>query len=159
MKTAIFLLTVALMLGAMPGLAQNKSNALAIIVNKASPMEDVSPSDLAKIFKAQKAASPDGVAYVLGVRDSGPDHDCALKEIYGFDGDAQYDKYFLQAAFAGTVQGPPTPLSSSAAVLQFVSGCPGAISFLSANEVDATVKVLKVDGKVPGDAGYPLNLK
>jgi hypothetical protein len=159
MKTAILLLTATLALLVRPALAQDKSNALAIIVNKASAMDDVSLTDLAKIFKAQKATGPDGVAFVLGVRDAGPDHVCAIKKIYGMDTDAQYDKYFLQAAFAGTVQGPPAVLSSSAAVLQFVSASPGGISFLCAGDVDGSVKVLKVDGKAPGDAGYELTIK
>jgi ABC-type phosphate transport system substrate-binding protein len=47
-------------------------------------------------------------------------------------------------------------LNSAAAVRQFVAATPGAIGYLLASDVDDSIKIVKVDGKAPGEAGYPL---
>ena len=41
-------------------------------------------------------------------------------------------------------------------MLDLVIAIPGSISFVSADEVSEKVKVVKVDGKLPADPGYPL---
>jgi hypothetical protein len=43
------------------------------------------------------------------------------------------------------------------AVLNLVAVIPGAVSFVRASMVTPVVKILKIDGKAPGDAGYPLS--
>lgn len=40
---------------------------------------------------------------------------------------------------------------------RFVATHPGAVAYLGADEVDGSVKVLAVDHRRPGDAGYPLH--
>jgi hypothetical protein len=40
--------------------------------------------------------------------------------------------------------------------LDQVSHVPGAMAFVQASSVGKGVKVLKIDGKLPGQAGYPL---
>jgi hypothetical protein len=163
MKTQLwnkFLIT-ALLLVASRGyvLAQDKSGDLAIVVNTACSLENVSTGELAKILKAETAKSPDGVKYIIAVRETGsPEREGALKSIYQMS-DAEYEKFFLQATFAGTVQAAPKQLTSGAAVRRFVASDKGAISYLCASEADATVKILKVDGKSPGDPGYPIKMK
>jgi hypothetical protein len=39
---------------------------------------------------------------------------------------------------------------------ELVTAIPGAITFLPLDAVTPDVKVLRIDGKLPGDAGYPL---
>jgi hypothetical protein len=139
--------------------AQDKNSDLAIVVNPASSLDNVTSADLAKIFKADKTKSPDGVKYIIAVRDTGsPERVAALKSIYQMT-DAEYEKFFLQATFAGTVQSAPKQLGSGAAVRQFVGSEKRAISYLRASEADDTVKVLKIDGKSPGDPDYPIKIK
>lgn len=136
-----------------------KSIDLAIIVNTACTWNEVSSVELAKIFKAQRARNPDGVKYLLSAWEPGTsERAAALKLIYKMT-DADYERYFLQATFAGTVQSTPKNLIGSAAMRQFVASASGAIGYVFSNEVDATVKVLKVDGKSPGDPGYPLTVQ
>jgi ABC-type phosphate transport system substrate-binding protein len=139
--------------------ARDKSDDLAIVVNKSSVLENVSSSELAKIFKAERRKSSDGTKFSIVMREKDSDErHAALKSIYEMD-DSEYEKYFLQATFAGTVQSAPRVLSSSAVVLQFVSSNPGAIGYMRASAADGSVKVLKVDGKAPGDADYPIKIK
>jgi hypothetical protein len=44
-------------------------------------------------------------------------------------------------------------------VRRFVGSEKGGISYVCASEADATVKVLKVDGKSPGEPDYPIKMK
>ena len=140
-------------------LAQDKNSDLAIVVNPASSLDNVASAELTKIFKAEKAKSPDGVKYIIAMRDAGsPERNAALGSIYKMT-DPEYEKFFLQATFAGTVQSAPKQISSGAAVRQLVATEKGAIGYLRASEADATVKVLKIDGKSPGDPDYPIKIK
>ena len=139
--------------------AQDKSNDLAIVVNESSLLEDISSADVTKIFKEEKTKSPGGFKYVIAVRASGsPERKAALQGIYHMT-NPEYEKLFLQATFAGTIQAAPKELTSANSVREFIASSPGAISYLRASEIDASVKVLKVDGKSPGDPDYPIKIK
>jgi hypothetical protein len=41
-------------------------------------------------------------------------------------------------------------------MLRFIFNTSGAIGYVQAAEVDDTVKVVPIDGRLPGDARYPL---
>jgi hypothetical protein len=49
-------------------------------------------------------------------------------------------------------------LATPNGVLRFVFNVPGAIGYVRASEVDASVKTLRVDGRLPGDRGYGLEV-
>jgi ABC-type phosphate transport system substrate-binding protein len=153
------MLVLLLVLPARFAVAQDKSADLAIVVNPACSLDNLSSAELTRIFKAEKTKNPDGVKYLLTTRETGsPERNAALKVIYQMT-DSEYEKFFLQATFAGTVQSAPKQLASTSAVLQFVGGSPGAISYLRASDADGSVKILKIDGKSPGDPDYPIKIK
>jgi ABC-type phosphate transport system substrate-binding protein len=155
----LFALALWLWLAAGSAQAQGKCGDLAIVVNPACPLTDISIPELAKIFKAQRIENPDGVKYVLVSRESGsPERAAALTSIYQMT-DQQYEKYFLAETFAGTIQSAPKVMVTGASICQLVASEPGAIGYLRANEVDRTVKVLKVEGKAPGDPDYPIKIR
>jgi hypothetical protein len=154
-------LTLALLILLSVGMAaaENKSVDLAIVVNESSLLEDISSAELTKVFKMERTRSPGGFKYVIAVRGSGsPERNAALTGIYHMT-DPDYKKFFLQATFAGTIQAAPKELTSASSVREFIASSPGAISYLRASETDASVKVLKVDGKSPGDPDYPIKIK
>jgi hypothetical protein len=84
-----------------------------------------------------------------------PERTLLLKAVYKMS-ESVLKRYYMHAAFTGTDIVPPKDVASAAALKQFVAGTPGAIGCILASDVDATVKVLKVDGSAPGDAGYKL---
>ncbi|HEY3861330.1 MAG TPA: hypothetical protein VGO59_05525 [Verrucomicrobiae bacterium] len=139
--------------------AQDKAADLAIVVNAACSLENVSSAELVKIFKAQRTTNPDGVKYVLAACQTGtPEHSAALKAIYRMT-DSDYERYFLQATFAGSIQAAPKAFLNGLSVRQFVAAAPGAIGYLRASEADKSVKVVRIDGKAPGELGYPLKIR
>jgi hypothetical protein len=50
----------------------------------------------------------------------------------------------------------PKIVFSSDTTLDLVVAIPGSISFIRANEVMGDVKVVRIDGALPSDDGYPL---
>jgi len=47
-------------------------------------------------------------------------------------------------------------LASDAGVKQFVASNPRAMGYIDSLLLDGSVKALRVDGKLPGEPGYPL---
>jgi hypothetical protein len=159
MLKKLLALVPAILLRAAIAAAQDKSSDLAIVVNASCSLDNVSSAELAKIFKAEKSKTPEGAKFLIGVRETGSaERKAALEAIYHMT-DAEYEKFFLQATFAGTVTAAPKVLAGAGAARLFVAGSPGAICYLRASEADSSVKVVKVDGKAPGDPGYPIKIK
>jgi ABC-type phosphate transport system substrate-binding protein len=147
------------MFGAIGTQAQDKAEQLAIIVNPASPLNDISFVDLQKYFKAEKTKTPDGTKVVIVMQDVGrPERDAALKLIYKMSED-EYSDYFVGQTFTGAVAAAPKTYKSVATIKKYVAETPGAIAYVRATEADDSVKVLKVNGKSPGDADYKLGMK
>jgi ABC-type phosphate transport system substrate-binding protein len=131
---------------------------LAIVVNRSNPMSEISLADLRRLYRGQRSRWSNGRRVTLVMRDPGtPEREAILQTLYGVDED-QYRRGFLQAVFTGEAIGAPRVLASPNGVLRFVFNVPGAIGYVRASEVDASVKTLRVDGRLPGEAGYRLEV-
>ena len=137
--------------------AQN-AEPLAIVVNKANPMSEISLSDLRKIYRGQRGRWSNGRRVTIVMRDAGaPERNAILRSLYGL-AEEEYRRGFLQAIFSGEATDAPKMLATPNGVLRFVFNVPGAIGYVRASEVDDSVKVLRVDGRMPGDAGYGIEV-
>jgi ABC-type phosphate transport system substrate-binding protein len=132
---------------------------IAVIVNKSNPVEDLPLSELREYFLAERGHWPNGGGKVRVVMlDPGlPARDAALRLIYNMN-EKGYVSYFLGKKFRGETLEEPRQQNSAADVIKFVSFVSGAIGYVRPEEVDASVKVIRVDGLAPGDPGYKLKL-
>lgn len=132
---------------------------IAVIVNKSNPLDDLPLSELREYFLAERGHWPNGggKVRVVMLEQGAPARESALRLIYNMDEKA-YVSYFLGKKFRGETLDEPRQQSSAADVIKFVSFVPGAIGYVRPEEVDASVKVLRVDGLAPGDPGYKLKL-
>jgi hypothetical protein len=73
--------------------------------------------------------------------------------------ESEFNRYFLQATFTGQVQTSPKRFATAAGVRDFVAAVPGAIGYLRMNDLNDTVKPLRVNGRLPNEAGYELTVK
>ena len=159
MNPRIFLTCLVLLAAGVGARAGDLAADLAIVVNKAVKLDNVTSADLARYFKAEKTKAPDGTKFALAALDAGhPEHDAALAGIYAMK-EAEYTDYFVEATFTGAVTAAPKALPSGAALRKFVADTAGGLGYLRASEADDTVKVLKIDGVAPGEAGYKLKIK
>jgi hypothetical protein len=52
--------------------------------------------------------------------------------------------------------GPPRAVSSVDLLRRVAASLPGTVAYLRTSEVGAELKVLRIEGKRPGEPGYPL---
>jgi phosphate transport system substrate-binding protein len=132
---------------------------IAVIVNKSNPLDDLPLPELREFFLAERGHWPNGggKVRVVMLEQGAPAREAALRLIYNMNEKA-YVSYFLGKKFRGETLEEPRQQSSAADVIKFVSFVPGAIGYVRPEEVDASVKVLRVDGLSPGDPGYKLKL-
>jgi ABC-type phosphate transport system substrate-binding protein len=155
------LVGLALCLGAVTPCAAHAQDAepLAIVVNRANPVTEISLADLRRLYRGQRSRWSNGRRITLVMRDAGaPERDAILRSLYGLD-EEEYRRGFLHAVFTGEAPGAPRTLASTNGVLRFVFNVPGAIGYVRASEVDDSVKTLRVDGRLPGEAGYRLEVQ
>jgi ABC-type phosphate transport system substrate-binding protein len=131
---------------------------LAIVVHRSNPVEELSLSELRSLFLGERQRWPNGRRITLVLQEPGqPEREAALQLIYRMS-EAELNHHFLRAVYRGQAFSAPKTLSSSDRVVRFVFNVPGAIGCVPAREVDSSVKVLRVEGRPPGEAGYPLRL-
>jgi ABC-type phosphate transport system substrate-binding protein len=136
-----------------------ESEALAIVVNRSNPLSEISLADLRRVYRGQRSRWSNGRRVTLVMRDPGtPEREAILQTLYGIDED-EYRRGFFQAVFTGQANGAPKILATPNGVLRFVFNVPGAIGYVRASEVDSSVKMLRVDGHLPGEAGYRLEVQ
>lgn len=130
--------------------------SLAIVVHKDSAVENLTLQELRKIFLAEQQFWPDRSRIILLVRaPKSEERDFVLNTIYQMD-EQQFRKYWIAKMFRAEVPRGPKIVFSTDMTRELVVAIPGSISFVDAREATDEVRVLRIDGKLPSDVGYPL---
>jgi ABC-type phosphate transport system substrate-binding protein len=154
MRTTFTFLLLALLFPLAPNLSG--AGEIAIIINNENPIDEISSGDLVRIFKQEQQHWKDGRQVYLIMQEAGsPEKEVALKKIFRMNHE-ELKKFWMARIFRGEISSFPKTLSSNAAVKRFVSKVTVAIGFIDATLPDESVKVLRIDGKLPGEAGYLL---
>lgn len=136
-----------------------KQGSLAIIVNRSNAVENLSFTELRKIFLGERTSWPGGRKVTLTMLERGhQEREAVLRQIYHMS-EEDFSAYFLHATFTGEVQSAPKELATPAGVRKFVSLVPGAIGCVGVEDVDDSVKLIKIDGLMPADPRYKLAAK
>jgi len=131
---------------------------LVIIVNRENPIENLSMTELRTLFLGERSHWPNGRRITLVMMEPGqPERETLLRNVCRMS-ESDLRRRYLQGLLTGEVLVSPKTLSSPAGVRKFVFNVPGAIGYLRSEDVDDSVKVLRIDGHLPGDAEYPLKI-
>ncbi len=68
----------------------------------------------------------------------------------------QLRQYWIGKMFRSEVPRGPKIVFSTDMTLELVTAIPGSISFMRAEDVSDNVKLVRVNGKLPSEDGYPL---
>jgi len=71
--------------------------------------------------------------------------------------ESEYKKYWTARVFRGDAQAEPIALFSNGMQKEALATFPGAVALVNLRDVKPGMKVIEVDGHMPGDAAYPLN--
>ncbi len=144
-----------------PPLAQQTtpSEPLVIVVNRSNPVDKLSSLELRSIFLGSRSHWADGRRITLVMRDPGElERKTVLRDIYDMN-ESQFKTHFLHGLFTGEILVSPQILSTPVGVRKFIFNVPGAIGYLRLSNVDASVKMLRIDESMPVDKGYKLRVQ
>jgi ABC-type phosphate transport system substrate-binding protein len=138
--------------------AQCASGGLAVVVNKANSTESLSVAQLRRLLLGDVRTWPDKKAVTLISRESSSDvFKCVLSSIVRMS-EAEYRRYIVNAEFRGGDPLAVQAVNSDAGAAKVIAGAAGSIAVIQASDLPAItgeVRVVKVNGKEPGEAGYP----
>lgn len=125
-------------------------------MNRTNPRDDVSLGELRRIFLGERGRWENGRRVVLVMRERRTAERATILRRVCRMTEQEFRQHFLQLVFTGQTPDVPRELVTPTGVVRFVVNVPGAIGYVSAMDADSTVKVLRVNGHLPGEAGYPL---
>lgn len=129
---------------------------VAVVVHPSNPQSDISSADLVQILKMERQHWGAGGRIYVVLQESGtPEKTLVLRKLYRMK-DAELKQHYLGKLYRGEIASFPRIAHSNAAARRLVSQAPNAISFIDAAAVDSTVKVMRIDGRRPGEPGYVL---
>lgn len=150
------LLVLGLALGLATPATVSAQEAVAIVAHPGVAVDDLSFAELRSIFLAEQQFWPDRSRITLLVRaPQARERDVVLNEIYQMDED-RYRRYWIAKMFRAEVPSGPKIVFSSEMTRDLVTVIPGSIAFMPASEVGPSLKVIRIDGRLPSDDGYRL---
>jgi len=129
---------------------------IAVVVHPDTPVSDLTLSDVRKVLLGERQYWSAKLPVVLLIRAPvARERDVVLKVIYQMS-ESQFKQYWVAKIFRAESASPPKIVYSNDMQYELVSGIPGAIAFIDARNVRPGLKVLRVDGHLPGDKDYAL---
>ncbi len=156
MVTALMVLWVCLLFQ-WPSAAQTSRGAdIAVVVHPDTPVSDLSLAEVRKVLLGERQYWSARLPVVLLIRAPvARERDVVLRVIYQMT-EAQFKQYWVAKIFRAEAASPPKIVYSNDMQYELVSAIPGAIAFVDARNVRPGLKVLRVDGHLPGEREYPL---
>ena len=139
-----------------PLAAQRHDVDVAVVVHPDTPVSNLTLSDVRKVFLGDRQYWSTNVPMVLLIRAPvARERDVVLKIIYQMS-ESQFKQYWIAKIFRAEAATAPKVVYSNDMANQLVTAIPGAIAFIDSKDVKPGSKILRVDGRLPGEAGYPL---
>ena len=131
-------------------------NALAVIVNKANPVNGISLEELRKILLGNQTTWRGSRKIVLLLPTIGTPERQTTLHLLAMD-ETNYKKYWLDKASDGSGTVAPASAPASGIAVNLVAETEDAIAVVPLADVKGSVKILRVSGALPGDSGYPFH--
>lgn len=152
---AVLLLVATALAPVQSGVRAEANQPLVVVVGAKTDITDISLAMLRRAFQGEQAVTPGGKRLV------------PLNHAVGSAERTVFDRAVLGLApeevgrfwIARRIRdegAPPRTLPSADLGVRVVASYPGAITYVDAKLVTAAVRVLRIDGKLPGDSGYLL---
>ncbi len=139
--------------------AAHPKQSLAIVVNRDNPVENMSMAELRSVFLGERSHWPNGRRITLVMMEPGqPERDEVVRDVCRMS-ESDLRRRYLQGLLTGEVLVSPKTLASPVGVRKFVFNVPGAIGYLRPEDLDDSVKVIRIDGHLPSDPEYPLKIQ
>lgn len=146
----LWVLSALVALAFTPGTAAAQ---IAVVVNAANPVDDLSMDRLKRIFLGQASTFSSGARARIATHTGSAD--AFDRSALGLQPDIVRSRW-MAIVFRGEATAVPISFASVDDVKKFVQEHPDAIAYLPVGAVDGSLKVLRIDGRRPTDPGYPI---
>ena len=132
------------------------SGDIAIVVRPDVPVDNMTFAELRKLLLGDRQFWSSNLRVTLLVRAPGAhEREVVLKTIYQMS-EAQFRQYWIAKVFRAEAAAGPRVVYSNEMAAELTSAVPGAVAFVEATQVPKGLKIVKINGKLPGDREYPL---
>jgi ribosomal protein L23 len=125
----------------------------ALVVSASSKLQDIPLTDLVKFCKGTQKAWPDGKYFTIVIHDpESPEMRSAVQKLFGVDA-------VEVKPLVAKLNEPRTMIKvvqSDEDLMRTVEATPGAVGLVDVYAINSSIKVLRIDGKLPFDVGYAL---
>jgi hypothetical protein len=129
---------------------------VAVVVGPHTPVDNLSFADVRKLFMGDRQYWNSNLRVTLLIRaPAARERDVVLKAIYGMT-ESQYRQYWISKIFRLETSTGPKIVYSTEMAGELVTTIPGAVTFMDSANVPKSLKIVKIDGRSPGEKGYRL---
>jgi phosphate transport system substrate-binding protein len=129
---------------------------VAVLVHPGVPIAELSFAEVRKILLGDRQFWTSNLKMVLLMRaPAAPEREVLLKTVCQMS-EAQFRQYWIGKVFRAEVAGAPRLVYSQEEAAQLVASIPGSVAFVDSSQIPKDLKVLRVDGRLPGETGYRL---
>ena len=133
-----------------------QSGDVAVVVHPDVAIDNLSLADLRRIWLGDREFWPSGERITLLIRAPvAQERDAVVSRLCRMT-EAQFRQHWIAKVFRNESPSGPKIVYSAESALEQVGRVPGAIAFVPAASAGTGVKVVRVDGRRPGENGYPL---
>jgi hypothetical protein len=148
---------VALVAVALIGAGVAQAGPVAVVAHPTVEVDDLNFAEFRKIILGDRRFWAAGKQITLIVRSPVADERTLLLERVYKMSEAQYRQYWVAKVFRAEVTSGPRVVLSNTEAVDLVGALEGAITLVDLADVPEGLKVLKIDGHLPGEPEYPFN--
>jgi ABC-type phosphate transport system substrate-binding protein len=156
-STLLLVLLVWTAVSASPPLAaQQAAGDVAVVVHRDVPIDNLTVPELRRVLLGEREFWPASVRITLLIRAPiAHERDVVLKNLCQMT-EAQFRQHWIGKVFRADTALAPKIVYSNEMAVDLVNRIPGAIAFIDASQVSKNLKVVKIEGHLPGDKAYVL---
>jgi hypothetical protein len=128
---------------------------LAVIVAASSPVIGLATHELRRLYLGDPVSGPRGHKIVpLSQAPRSPSRVGFDRAVLGMSPE-EVTRYWIDRRIRGQ-SCPPKSIDSPDLLQRVVARLPGGLGYVRASDLRSEVKALRIDGRLPGDQGYPV---
>lgn len=129
---------------------------IAVVVHRDNPVSNLTTAELRKVFSGEKRNWRGGLPVNIFLREPGSrEHSAVLKLLQMSE--YEFKQYWIMQVYRGEVPESPAILPSNGMQKEAITTYEGAIALVDAKDVKPGMKVVKINGRLPGEGPYPLH--
>jgi len=133
-----------------------ESSDLAVVVNPKNAVTNLTLDELKKVLLGEQARWKDNTKISVVLRQPGTRERTVLLGKVLHMTEPEFKQSWMAAVFRGDVDAEPFVAPSNGSASNYLDVYPGGIAFMPGTDLRGDLKVLKINGRLPGEPDYPV---